>query len=301
LVYILSSRYSGSTLLSFVLGSHPEISTIGELKKFHAKMIAKHGSAKTCSCGKLFVECEFWSKILMELRRSNPKRDFPSDFSQFEFFGNKYINHLFYKSCLWLNPKHQLVFTIPSLKTKMSNFLDYNYSIIKTANSLYEKNVFLDSSKPLRNLLYLSLDKRYDLYVLHLIRDPRGQVNSSLKYNKWSIGKATRKWIQTLEAHLDFLKKNDLKNHTIQYENFCRNPEKELQKIANFVGISERFEFTKFRETEQHIMGNYGMRLGKDMKIEERIDWLQKLSDRDRSSIENMTKSYKNYYTSSVK
>ena len=32
LVYILSPSYSGSTLLTFLLNTHPEIATIGELK-----------------------------------------------------------------------------------------------------------------------------------------------------------------------------------------------------------------------------------------------------------------------------
>ncbi len=32
LIYILAASHSGSTLLSLLLGSHPEITTIGELK-----------------------------------------------------------------------------------------------------------------------------------------------------------------------------------------------------------------------------------------------------------------------------
>jgi len=288
-------------LLSFVLGTHPEIATIGELKKFHAKMIVSHGSAKYCSCGNLFLECDFWLKLLKGLKSQYPKEKFTADFSQFEFFKNKYVNQLFFKFCLWLSPKHQTAFQFSFLKTKLSKFLDYNHHLIKKVNDLNNKKVFLDSSKPLKNLLYSSLDQRHDLYIIHLVRDPRGQVNSSLKYNNWTLERTTKKWMQTLEDQLRFLKKNKLKYHRIQYEDFCRNPEQELQEIANFVGIANNFEYTKFRSIPQHIMGNQYMRSGKDSKIEERLDWVKKLSQDDRTLIEGLTQKYRSYYTSSVK
>ncbi|MEL6945942.1 MAG: hypothetical protein AAFO82_25075, partial [Bacteroidota bacterium] len=135
LVYILASRYSGSTLLSFVLGTHPEIATIGELKKIHAKMIAQHGSAKHCSCGKLFLECDFWLQILNNLQSKYQDENFNADFSQFEFFRNKRFNQVFFRFCLWLSPTaHRFAFFNSYLQQKLSKFLDYNYNVIKTVN-----------------------------------------------------------------------------------------------------------------------------------------------------------------------
>ena len=56
LVYILAPSHSGTTLLARLLGSHPDVYTVGELQPLISGDITKY----RCSCGALIRECGFW-------------------------------------------------------------------------------------------------------------------------------------------------------------------------------------------------------------------------------------------------
>src|SRR5467141_2186105 len=59
LTYILAASHSGSTLLTMLLGAHPEAFTVGELKATNL------GDPKRyrCSCGQLIKNCAFWARV----------------------------------------------------------------------------------------------------------------------------------------------------------------------------------------------------------------------------------------------
>ena len=59
---------------------------------------------------------------------------------------------------------------------------------------LEDKKVFVDSSKIIDQAWYLSEIEAFDFYVVWLVRDPRAQVSSALKYNAWDVAEATRRW-----------------------------------------------------------------------------------------------------------
>jgi hypothetical protein len=63
LVYLLAASHSGSTLVGLLLGSHPEISTVGELKFTSLGDIDRY----RCSCGEFLLQCPFWRKVRSEL------------------------------------------------------------------------------------------------------------------------------------------------------------------------------------------------------------------------------------------
>ena len=66
-IYIISDRRSGSTLLENILSKSIEIVSIGELAMLKGH-IEKNGPGDlwnwNCSCGKTIMQCEFWSKVL---------------------------------------------------------------------------------------------------------------------------------------------------------------------------------------------------------------------------------------------
>ena len=90
-IYILSQRYSGSTLLSFLLGTHPQIATIGERRKFFVHSYANFGEkALDCSCGKSFPECEHWNTIKASLMDRFGTLRGGINPTEFKFSENKY-------------------------------------------------------------------------------------------------------------------------------------------------------------------------------------------------------------------
>ena len=81
LVYILAASHSGSTLLAMILGSHPEVCTVGELKA------TSLGNADDypCSCRRRIRDCPFWTRIRSDMAArgfqldfNDPRMDFQS-------------------------------------------------------------------------------------------------------------------------------------------------------------------------------------------------------------------------------
>ena len=59
-VYILSPAQSGSTLLTMLLASHPDVASIGETS---AVLWEGDGDTGLCSCGDPVGACSFWQRL----------------------------------------------------------------------------------------------------------------------------------------------------------------------------------------------------------------------------------------------
>ena len=61
LAYILAASHSGSTLLAMLLGAHPEVCSVGELKISPTAL----GDPRQyrCSCGQRITACTFWKHV----------------------------------------------------------------------------------------------------------------------------------------------------------------------------------------------------------------------------------------------
>jgi LPS sulfotransferase NodH len=295
-VYILSQRYSGSTLLSFLLGTHPDIATIGERRKFYNKSLRpKANENQDCSCGEKFVDCTFWTAIKERVMKRVSSKELMTNTTEFYFFNSKYINHLATKVYQFFLLNNFLRLMQPFSKT-MKRLLDFNQVLVEETLNLTGKTAFLDSSKIIDHALYLSQIKDFDFYVIWLSRDPRAQVFSALKYNNWTIKEAARKWRDEMNKNIRILDKNRMNYTHLSYEKLCQNPEEEMRRILEFCGLDTNTFSIDFRQRTQHIMGNDKMRLGEDSKIEERKDWQENLSRMDVSMIEKITASYQKYY-----
>ena len=74
LLYVSSSQFSGTTLLSFLLNLHPQITTTGHTTCWN------FGAAKEinlyCSCGQLLNECPYYKKVKQAFEKENLAFDF---------------------------------------------------------------------------------------------------------------------------------------------------------------------------------------------------------------------------------
>ena len=60
LIFIAGTNYSGTTLLSSILGCHPEVESLGqvfEIEDYHRR-------GRKCMCGEEVPGCPFWSEVL---------------------------------------------------------------------------------------------------------------------------------------------------------------------------------------------------------------------------------------------
>lgn len=294
-VYILSQRYSGSTLLSFLLATHPEVSTIGERRKFYNKVIRaehfQHHKAKHCSCGQLFRDCSYLNEIKDAVLKEVNQKDLQTNATEFKLYGNKYLNRLAYEiHCRSI----KLGFS-PFAKT-VAGHQKVNSILADKILAKDQTSVFLDSSKVINHALFLSQIKDFDFCVIWLVRDPRAQVASAMKHQKWSAEIASKYWVREMVNNERILKSFNIANTKLSYSKLCADTEKEMQRVLSFVGVNPNLFSLNFREQEHHIMGNY-MRLQKDQTIRERTEWQDILSEREIKVIENTTKGYREFYS----
>ncbi len=288
-IYILSQRYSGSTLLSFLLATHPAIATIGERRKFYNKSLRPDGkNVQTCSCGQPFLECPHWNEIKEAVLARLETAALDTNFTEFEFFKNKHWNRL-----------GQYAAKQGFFSDKRQQLCNANEVLVEEILKQAQKSVFLDASKVLQQAHWLSKIPSFDFYVIWLVRDPRAQVSSALKYNKWSVQEAAQRWTTEMKKNEVALQKGKFNYLDLHYENLCKNPMQQMERILDFVGLDASLFSLDFRTREQHIMGNTMMRLGKDEKIVERKDWLKRLTPKQIKLVERTTHRYKNYHTAS--
>ena len=294
-LYILSQRYSGSTLLSFLLATHPEVSTIGERRKFYNKVIRygdfPHHNAKHCSCGKLFGECDYLTDVKNQLLSKIDNRWLRTNATELKIYDNKYLNKIAYEI-----HKTILKTGISPFKNTVREHQKVNEELVSTILKKDNTSVFLDSSKIINQALYLSQIPQFDFHVIWLIRDPRAQINSAMKHHSWSIEKATSMWLKEMVNNERILAQFDIKHIKLSYSELCLNTESEMKRIFNFVNVNPENFSLDFRDQDHHIMGNY-MRLQKDQKIVERKEWKKSLTSDQIEYINKKTIDYEEYYS----
>jgi len=133
-IYILSQRYSGSTLLSFLLATHPDVATVGERRKFYNKVLKSHEfphhRAKICSCGELFAECQFLNNINKRVIAKVPKSTWRRNATEFKMSNNRYI-HRIADECLKLLLKNGQSIRLFPWRKKIDEMADFNVQLVQ--------------------------------------------------------------------------------------------------------------------------------------------------------------------------
>ena len=174
LTYIIAASHSGSTLLSMLLGSHPQIATIGEMKLSLQAMgdIDRY----RCSCGELIQECDFWQKVKegmatrgFDFDLCNARTDYRTTQSRYacRLLG-PLVRRQFLESCrdLALNLS-------PLWRKQLPEIHRRNSAFISTIKEITGTKVVIDSSKIGLRLKYLLKNPDLNVKVIRLIRDGR--------------------------------------------------------------------------------------------------------------------------------
>jgi hypothetical protein len=178
LVYIASIGRSGSTLLELMLGAHPRLATIGELHLWPHE-IRDGGRHLPCGCGEPVEDCEFWTEVA---RRVDPLGAPPP---QIDYFREQHtggrtlrLDRLAdFRAGAWNGtmPAEVAVYGANNERVYRA-FLDLTAEATGT-----RPEAVVDSSKDPYRLRWLQASGRFELTILHVVRDPRGFVNSERK------------------------------------------------------------------------------------------------------------------------
>jgi hypothetical protein len=306
LVYLLAASHSGSTLLSLLLGSHPEICTAGELKLTSLGDIERY----RCSCGELLRRCPFWESVSRSLAaRGQPF--VPGDGTTDLTHGvGPYVRSLLrplHRGALVELVRDLCLQAAPSWRSHLRRWQRANALLAETVCDLTRRPVIVDSSKVGIRLKYLLRNPALDVKVLRTVRDGRavaltyvdparfadarderlrgGGYGGDRAGERLSMADAAREWRRSNEeadAILRGLAREACR--TVRYEDVCAEPHAALRPVLEWIGVDPSVPPVLARGA-CHVVGN-GMRLDStpDVKLDER--WRRALGPGDLATFE---------------
>jgi hypothetical protein len=293
-IYIAGAGYSGSTLLSFLLNSSPEIASVGEATGPH--LAEKNQPTFPCSCGAVLKDCEFWREIGDQMRSRG--FDFgPGNWNTRFFLSDRRIVNL----VLTRSSFHEGVDAIrdavvqrtPALGRRLRELGARNEAVVAAILATTGKSVFADASKDPVRVGFLERLTNFDLRVVHLVRDSLGFVSSHVKNNQSSVEVGIRHWNRTAgQMQRLFERLPPGRRLRVRYEDLCANPEAELGRIHEMARLASTPGPVDFRAAEHHIIGNR-MRLGSSSEIVLDESWRERLTSLEIEEIRSRTEVYR--------
>lgn len=245
-LYIVSSPHGGSTLLSLVLGNHPQAANLGEVA-FIPKLLAL---GELCTCGEPLSACPHWGETfaLLAARTGIDMRAAPYDLYLGEALkgkdGSGLIDHAQQTQWryLWGKLRGALdtatllatprwpgmrLTTLPSVRKGTRNTL----ALFEAATQAHGSALIIDASKSPRKAPHLYLHNPEQVRILHLVRDARGVVSSRKRYMR--VERAAERWnhYHTLSRRL--LERWVAPEHRLRlrYEDFVADPAASLRSV----------------------------------------------------------------------
>ena len=278
------SPYTGSTLLGFLLNSHPSCVSIGAATGLTSKVQV---ATYQCSCGELFTECEFWRRVAdRTVELGHPVTVYQQNFwnTHVRVASNRRLNTLLVRSLGngTLNRLRDAATTRSSSINRMvDEFVSASWTLSRAVLDLSGATVFVDTARDHQRPRFLSRHPLIDLKVLHLVRDPRGNIASIMNHTGVDVRRAARQW-KRYNVEADRARGAVPKHSSmiLRYDELCADTRGALNRLHTFLGVESWRSLGDFRDAEHHIIGN-SMRVGPPRPISEDLSWQSRLSDSD--------------------
>jgi hypothetical protein len=287
-VYIMGHGYSGSTLLTFLLGAHPEIATVGELG------IAEQAKRQTspekylCSCHAPVRSCDFWQRVRRGMGERGHEFDIWDSDLDFRARGGgiaDVILRAVQRGPVLEAARSVGVRVVPRARRELGRILSRIESLAEVVTGLHGSRVFLDSSKRPERAVFMRRIPSFDMRVIHLVRDGRAVSWSGMKNLGIGPEEAAASWVAdnraSEQARRYFPQDRWM---TLRHEDLCADPKGTLDRVYGFLDIASN-GLHDFRSVEQHIIGNR-MRLSSTAEIRLDERWKTALTPEQMLAIE---------------
>ena len=257
LLYITASEFSGTTLLSFLLNRHPAIATVGHTMGWSFD----ESEEFRCSCGERISDCPLFRHVAEAYRRNGLEFK-PNDFgTAFKVSDNDAVNYYLTEALPKFNTtflelaRDTIVRSIPAYRKRIRRQIQANTVFVDAVLDYWKASCYLDNSHSPYRLRRLAKESAFDVFNLHLIRDPRGVVLSLMRNSGLSLDSAIRTWLRRQKEILRICAAipNRIRVH---YEELCLAPNRILGDVHRFLGVECQTFTGDFKDTEHHILGN---------------------------------------------
>jgi hypothetical protein len=261
LVYILSNGRSGTTLLDLLLGAHKNIWTTGEAQNLPWELV--HPRAP-CGCGNPVQESAFWKEIL---------DDIPTKIEGYHV-GHFHNEQQVGKVLRWnLLPdlirgasREKWIEAVDEYGRKNEQLFRVVRDAAKNRTG-HDIQWLVDASKDVYRLFWLQQSGRFDLRVIHVMKDPRALVYSMAR--PWlpagihRVLRYTARWVleNALMAHLcRSLFSNDHVRR-LSYQQLAGSPRETMVSIGAWLELDYRPELIhEFKQYENFAISGNMMR-----------------------------------------
>ena len=309
LLYILAASHSGSTLLAMLLGGHPDLCTVGELKMSAIGDPARY----RCSCGRGILDCPFWRGVCEDMRSRALDFELGRPGTDIRSVPSRYARWL-------LRPLHRGAFLercrdaalalSPAWRRALPRIQARTAALAESACRRLGSRVIVDSSKNGVRLKYLLRNPALDVRVVRLLRDGRavtltyidperfadaddaslrgGGMGASREAERLDAVTAASQWRRSVEdmAHA-FARVPTDRRMDLRYEDLCANVDAAVRSVLTFAGADPDLWQPSFRAREHHVIGN-GMRLNATSRVVLDDRWRSALSGRDRQAFDSI-------------
>jgi sulfotransferase family protein len=282
------SPYTGSTLLGMLLGNHPACASIGAATGLTARVDL---STYLCSCGTRFAECGFWGRVARRtIELEHPVTVFEKGFwnTHVRVSDRRSVNGLIVSSlgnASLTAARDAVIGKVGPVARKVSEARLSSWSLARAVLEVTGKRVFVDTARDHQRPRHLAGMPQLDVKVIHLVRDPRGNVASIMKHTGVGVGKAARQW-RHYNVEADRIKGLFRPESWIllRYEELCGDTQGTLDRVSRFIGVEPAPISTLLQPSERHVIGN-SMRLKALDEIREDLSWQSTLHTRDLRTI----------------
>jgi hypothetical protein len=238
---ILGWGRSGSTLLGRIAGQMEGFFLVGELRYIWDRGLIEN---RLCSCSRTFVDCPVWHEILSRV----PLED-----------GHLSAARMMELREEGLHTRHLLLApTREGLRSRVARMGEYTEALEKlyrAARNVSGSRVIVDTSKFPSYGYVLQSTPGIDLYVLHLVRDPRAVAYSwaSRRKPKPDHGDAAGKRFMTPHGLFEsalvwsgwnlsierIWRREPQRYMLLRYEDFVENPRHAMSDVLRFLDEEE--------------------------------------------------------------
>ncbi|MDH4055885.1 MAG: sulfotransferase [Gammaproteobacteria bacterium] len=308
-VYVAGRGHSGTTLLGFLLGNHPDICGVGELMYLPLQCFRDHKTRweGLCGCGERPFNCEFWSPIIADIESEfghNLKhRPFGwriSDAGIEEEYRStapirspySWARHKVWRALRRMQySRHQTSQRIGKFHVPQKLWIERRDYLARRISKQSCCSVIADISKD-----YLDMRDVYDYSslqnkVIFITRDCRANIWSQVRMHCKRHGDASREhvervivrssrdWVSVNRRILSALEGVRSKDWIhVRYEDICRNTVAEMDRVLQFAGLQNLDEVLDFNQPVEHTIAGNRVRFGGKMKaIREDLAWQDEL------------------------
>jgi len=260
--------------LDLLLGCHPNILTLGE---FHLLPWKIQRDQQRCGCGENISNCELWKPIVKE---------------HYNTLVNGRI-HRFRNSLEQGRVLRPMELWLISFRRRLSKKRDFlirqygqeNYQVIseaiKRSRTIKDVDFVVDASKDPYRLYWLAMSGKFSVYIIHLTKDPRAFVYSTVKRNTKDLKKTVRMSLRYRieNSIIDLVQRKVActKSIHVRYEDLAAKPGETMRRIfRNFEIDDSNYDANDFRAHINHAVAGNDMRHQNDaITLDEK--WRDKL------------------------